>query len=459
MASDNGSIFINHMLAQPLMVDGEMVSYLASSSNSGARFEHNLEASASMQVVGGQFPGSPVDVSSLIAGIGITPAGFKMPKGALTTASYVTLDSSPLDVAVDPYLQTGSDNKPAPFKGSWTVEEDSILKDMVTQLGEKRWSMIAEHLPGRIGKQCRERWINHLRPDIKQNDLWTEEEDKLLIGAHKYFGNRWTAIARFLPGRSENSIKNHWNATKRSLKAKRRLKKKKCEQVAPGQFTLLEQYIRGLYPGVESTAPAAAASPPPESLPCSGPVDPAAVHAPAPGPKVELNFNFNAASSPAGPPSPQLPGTISLNMPLLPDLNVSCEPQEASSYMGYPMYAPAVSPAPQLHPFLQHPQQSCFTWSPFTQYLTALNTPFAAGPGPSSYYAGGSSSNAAASNGGYYDGAGPSSAGRYYSEAGPSGAGGSGYAAGNADDVVELASREFMMPSNDEATLDFTRFK
>ncbi|XP_052626034.1 transcription factor MYB98-like [Lactuca sativa] len=66
----------------------------------------------------------------------------------------------------------------------------------------------------RIGKQCRERWQNYLRPNIMKN-AWTEEEDKLLISLHQQFGNKWADIARRMPGRTENNIKNHWNATKR----------------------------------------------------------------------------------------------------------------------------------------------------------------------------------------------------------------------------------------------------
>lgn len=137
---------------------------------------------------------------------------------------------------------------PSLIKGSWTEDEDRIIMNFVKTQGDRDWARLAELLPGRIGKQCRERWKNHLNPNVIKNP-WTEDEDNLLVRLHQQFGNSWTKITQFFPGRTDNCVKNRWNSTiKRrleraqqglplSLKRGRKPKKDHCLSAPEGVFS------------------------------------------------------------------------------------------------------------------------------------------------------------------------------------------------------------------------------
>ena len=95
-------------------------------------------------------------------------------------------------------------------KSKWSTEEDAKLRSAVEKFGTESWIRICSFVPGRTGKQCRERWIGQLAPEVTKKH-WSQEEDAELIRSHALNGNKWTTIALTLPGRSAISVKNRWN--------------------------------------------------------------------------------------------------------------------------------------------------------------------------------------------------------------------------------------------------------
>ncbi|WCJ20862.1 MYB-like transcription factor ODO1 [Euphorbia peplus] len=105
-------------------------------------------------------------------------------------------------------------------RGLWTPEEDAKMLAYVSTHGIGNWTNVPKKAGlNRCGKSCRLRWTNYLRPDLKHDNFTPYEED-LIISLHQAVGSRWALIAKWLPGRTDNDVKNYWNT-----KLKKKLQK------------------------------------------------------------------------------------------------------------------------------------------------------------------------------------------------------------------------------------------
>ncbi|KDP40332.1 hypothetical protein JCGZ_02330 [Jatropha curcas] len=142
-------------------------------------------------------------------------------------------------------------------KGPWTSEEDKILISHIQKHGHSNWRALPKQAGLlRCGKSCRLRWINYLRPDIKRGNF-TLEEEETIIKLHATLGNRWSAIAAKLPGRTDNEIKNVWHTH-----LKKRLKQKNDSNQMPKCDDLNNQSENSILPESIMESPA---SPQPSS--------------------------------------------------------------------------------------------------------------------------------------------------------------------------------------------------
>lgn len=122
-------------------------------------------------------------------------------------------------------------------KGPWTMEEDIILANYIAKQGEGRWNSLAQCAGlKRTGKSCRLRWLNYLRPDVRRGNI-TLEEQLLILELHSRWGNRWSKIAQYLPGRTDNEIKNYWRT-----RVQKHAKQLKCD-VNSKQFKDTMRYV------------------------------------------------------------------------------------------------------------------------------------------------------------------------------------------------------------------------
>lgn len=140
-------------------------------------------------------------------------------KQLMSKDSFDDDDEDDESVSSDDNLTASFSNAPRRRRATWSVEEDELLKTIVPEqlnkTGKTCWSTISRLMPDRDSKQCRDRWLNHLDPQVQKHATrpWTDEEDSKLVNFIKKHGTRWRLMQiSILPDRTELNIKNRWNS-------------------------------------------------------------------------------------------------------------------------------------------------------------------------------------------------------------------------------------------------------
>lgn len=203
-------------------------------------------------------PPVPTPSISSLAGIGLAPnaifgnpmlpmwpgAGALGFPGALPPVLHTAPTGAPSSTTIKP-----STTKITRPKRYWLKEEDELLLSTVELYGVGAWARVAEQIPNRSGKQCRERYYNHLRPNIDKSP-WTREEDAKMLKLNQLYGHKWTLISGFFSRRTQGSVKNRFYSLKRRHEREARRKASACKQPAK---PFLQS--RSLFVGASSTPP------------------------------------------------------------------------------------------------------------------------------------------------------------------------------------------------------------